>query len=34
MPPIMQQMMDRDQDPPFIMPEFGHHVNSRRMLIV
>lgn len=34
MPPIMQQMMDPDQDPPFIMPEFGHHVNSRRMLIV
>ncbi len=34
MPPIMQANMDPDQDPPFIMPEFGHHINSRRLLIV
>lgn len=34
MPPIMQQQMDPDQEPPFIMPEFGHHVHSRRLLIV
>ena len=31
---IMQQFMDPDKDPAFIMPEFGHHVNSRRLLIV
>lgn len=34
MPPIMQANMDPDQDPPFIMPEFGHHINTRRLLIV
>lgn len=34
MPPIMQEMLDPDQDPPFIMPEFGHHINKRRLLIV
>ena len=26
----MQKMLDPDQDPPFIMPEFGHHINKRR----
>jgi hypothetical protein len=34
MPPIMQEMMDPDEEPPFIMPEFGHHVHTRRLLIV
>lgn len=34
MPPIMQQMMDPDKEPPFIMPEFGHHIHTRRLLIV
>ena len=34
MPPDMQKMLDPDQDPPFIMPEFGHHINKRRLLIV
>ena len=34
MPPMMQERLDPDFDPPFIMPEFGHHVNERRLLIV
>ena len=34
MPPIMQSNLDPDQEPPFIMPEFGHHINKRRLLIV
>lgn len=34
MPPIMQDALDPDQDPPFIMPEFGHHINKRRLIIV
>jgi len=34
MPPIMQKEMDPDKEPPFIMPEFGHHLHSRRLLIV
>ena len=34
MPPIMQEMMNPDEEPPFIMPEFGHHVHTRRLLIV
>ena len=34
MPPIMQERLDPDSDGPFVMPEFGHHVNERRLLIV
>ncbi|MBE6955823.1 MAG: hypothetical protein E7449_07980 [Ruminococcaceae bacterium] len=34
MPPIMQSMLDPDKDGFFVMPEFGHHVNERRLLIV
>lgn len=36
MPPIMQtgDAMDPDKEPMIFMPEFGHHVNSRRMIIV
>lgn len=34
MPPIMNANLDPDKENRFIMPEFGHHVNSRRMIIV
>lgn len=34
MPPVMQSRLDPDSEPPFIMPEFGHHVNQRRLIIV
>lgn len=34
MPPVMQSTLDPDNDPPFILPEFGHHVNKRRLIIV
>ncbi|MBO6093346.1 MAG: hypothetical protein J6P40_06960 [Oscillospiraceae bacterium] len=34
MPPMMQERLDPDTEPMFIMPEFGHHVNERRLLIV
>ena len=34
MPPIMQSQLDPDKDGFFVMPEFGHHVNERRLLIV
>ena len=36
MPPIMQndEALDPDKESMIFMPEFGHHVNSRRMIIV
>ena len=34
MPPIMQSTLDPDKDSFIVMPEFGHHVNERRLLIV
>ena len=34
MPPIMQSRLDPDSDGAHVMPEFGHHVNERRLLIV
>ena len=34
MPPIMQDAMDPDKENEIYMPEFGHHVNKRRLLIV
>lgn len=34
MPPIMQDALDPDEESVMYMPEFGHHVNKRRMLIV
>lgn len=34
MPPIMQADLDPDQECKIYMPEFGHHVNKRRLLIV
>jgi len=34
MPPIMQKALDPDQESFIFMPEFGHHVNERRLLIV
>lgn len=34
MPPIMQKNLDPDQECIVFMPEFGHHVNKRRLIIV
>lgn len=34
MPPIMQDTLDPDQEAPIFMPEFGKHVNSRKLIIV
>ena len=34
MPPVMQDQLDPDQELFIFMPEFGHHVNKRRLLIV
>ena len=34
MPPLMQQGLDPDHEHFVILPEFGHHVNSRRLIIV
>ncbi|MBQ9031685.1 MAG: hypothetical protein IJ106_09585 [Parasporobacterium sp.] len=36
MPPIMQneEALNPDTESMIFMPEFGHHVNSRRMIIV
>lgn len=34
MPPIMQEELDPDCESKMSMPEFGHHVNKRRLLIV
>lgn len=34
MPPIIQEHLDPDTESMVFMPEFGHHVNERRLLIV
>ena len=34
MPPILNKTLDPDKEAIFFLPEFGHHVNSRRMIIV
>lgn len=34
MPPVMQDALDPDCESKISMPEFGHHVNQRRLLIV
>ncbi len=34
MPPVIQDHLDPDQESEIFMPEFGHHVNERRLLIV
>ncbi len=34
MPPLIQNDLDPDKEPMVYMPEFGHHVNERRLLIV
>ena len=34
MPPALQDALDPDAEPFVFMPEFGHHVNKRRLLIV
>ncbi len=34
MPPIIQNGLDPDKESMVYMPEFGHHVNERRLLIV
>ena len=34
MPPALQATLDPDKESFVFMPEFGHHVNERRLLIV
>lgn len=34
MPPVIQEHLDPDQESEIFMPEFGHHVNERKLLIV
>ncbi len=34
MAPMMNNVLDPDKESPFFMPEFGHHVHNRRMIIV
>ncbi|MBR3393175.1 MAG: hypothetical protein IKG51_03590 [Firmicutes bacterium] len=34
MPPFLQSMLDPDKESMVFLPEFGKHVNSRRLLIV
>ena len=34
MPPIIQDHLDPDAESMIFMPEFGHHVNKRRLIIV
>ena len=34
MPPIIQSSLDPDRESFVYMPEFGHHVNERRLIIV
>ena len=34
MPPVIQDHLDPDAELFVFMPEFGHHVNKRRLLIV
>lgn len=34
MPPNMQKLLNPDAELPFFMPEFGKHVNKRKLIIV
>ena len=34
MPPFLQESLDPDKESEVYMPELGHHVNERRLLIV
>lgn len=34
MPPMMQESLDPDKENFVILPEFGHHVNERTLIIV
>ena len=34
MPPMMQNDLDPDRESKIFLPEFGKHVNHRRLLIV
>lgn len=34
MPPVMQDQLNPDEESFIFMPEFGHHVNKRRLIIV
>ena len=34
MPPVVQENLNPDEENFVFMPEFGHHVNERRLLIV
>ena len=34
MPPVMQDALNPDEEAFIFMPEFGHHVNHRRLIIV
>ena len=34
MPPVMQATLNPDEECAVFMPEFGHHVNHRRLIIV
>lgn len=34
MPPVMQDYLNPDEESFLFLPEFGHHVNERRLLIV
>jgi len=34
MPPLLQNSLNPDEESIVFMPEFGHHVNERRLLIV
>lgn len=34
MPPVMQKSLNPDEECFLFMPEFGHHVNERRLIIV
>lgn len=34
MPPVVQEHLNPDEENFVFMPEFGHHVNERRLLIV
>ncbi len=34
MPPALQSMLDPDKESFVFLPEFGHHVNERRLIIV
>lgn len=34
MPPMLQNMLDPDKESFVFLPEFGHHVNERRLIIV